>query len=296
MGGYRLVSVLRHHTSELRRLPRLRSQVHTLQLPLEQNPAVGWKPHHLFRGSTPGIAQLGCHVSILDPGCQPHPPHRHAEEEILVILDGETELVLEDVSNPQAVVRHRVERGTYAYYPTGFAHTIHNTSRAPVTYVMFKWTTSHKGGTGDLGHRLVALSDPREPEAPGRDGFAASATLDGPTRCLQHLHSHVTTLQPEAGYAPHADRYDVAIVTLEGVVQTLGQRAEPHSIVFYPAGELHGMRNVGATPALYLVFELHSRRWRAGPRVEHQLRRARRATSRAAQGLRSGVRPDVSSH
>jgi uncharacterized cupin superfamily protein len=58
-----------------------------LELPLEQNPEKGWKPHHLFRGSTPGVAELGCQVSILDPGRQPHPPHRHAEEDILVVLD-----------------------------------------------------------------------------------------------------------------------------------------------------------------------------------------------------------------
>ena len=265
--------------------------MYAVQLPLEQDPEVSWKPHRLFRGSTPSIARIGCHVSVLDTGCRPHPPHRHAEEEILLILDGETDLVLEDARDPEAVLRERVHRGTFAYYPTDFAHTIHNTSGRPVTYGIFKWTTNHRARTSDLGHRLVSASQPHAgTEGSGRPGFATNRVIDGGTRCLQRLQSHLTTLQPGAGYAPHIDRHDVAIVTLEGVVETIGERAEPNSVIFYPAGEPHGMRNVGDTPAVYLVFEFHRRHWSNAPRVENQVRRIRRLKSRAAQRFTSPAR------
>jgi uncharacterized cupin superfamily protein len=189
------------------------------------------------------------------------------------------------------VSRHRVQRGTFAYYPTGFAHTIHNTSEQPVTYGMFKWTTTHRRHASDLGHRLVSLADEHAPAKDhGRPGFAAEQVLDGPTRCLQRLHSHRTTLQPGAGYAPHADSYDVAIVTLQGVVETLGERAGPHSVFFYRAGEAHGMRNVGDTPAVYLVFEFHARRWRSGRRVQNQVQRGRRLKARVARSAGSSPR------
>ena len=83
----------------------------------------------------PNLRALSCHVSVLDPGRQPHPPHAHADEEILIVLDGEAELVLETPDSP-----HRVAAGTWAcYYPAGFHHTIRNASNAPVTYLMFKW-------------------------------------------------------------------------------------------------------------------------------------------------------------
>ncbi len=43
-------------------------------------------------------------------------------------------------------------------------------------------------------------------------------------------------LQPGAGYAPHADPYDVAILMLAGRVETLGQIVEPLGVIFYSAG------------------------------------------------------------
>lgn len=60
----------------------LSSRVHLLELPLERDEEAGWKPRGLFRGSTADLADLRCHVSVLEPGRSPHPPHRHEEEEI----------------------------------------------------------------------------------------------------------------------------------------------------------------------------------------------------------------------
>ncbi|MGB6680380.1 MAG: glycosyltransferase, partial [Candidatus Bathyarchaeia archaeon] len=71
------------------------------------------------------------------------------------------------------------------------------------------------------------------------------------------LHCHITTMQPGAGYAPHADSYDVAILLLEGTVETLGQRVSSQAVIFYAAGEPHGIKNIGDIPACYLVFEFH---------------------------------------
>ena len=48
--------------------PAISSRVHALQLPLERDPERGFKPHPLFRGSTPNLRSIGCHVSVLDPG------------------------------------------------------------------------------------------------------------------------------------------------------------------------------------------------------------------------------------
>ena len=85
--------------------------------------------------------------------------------------------------------------------------------------------------------------------------FALRTLLDSPTGWLNRLHCHVTRLKPGAGYAPHIDNYDVAIVMLAGKVETIGQILAPCDIVFYGAGELHGMRNISNETAIYLVFE-----------------------------------------
>jgi hypothetical protein len=49
----------------------------------------------------------------------------------------------------------------------------------------------------------------------------------------------------------------VAIIVLEGEVESLGKRVRPHSVIFYGAGEPHGMRNPGGSIARYAVFEFH---------------------------------------
>jgi quercetin dioxygenase-like cupin family protein len=229
--------------------PALTTRVHTLPLPLEQDPEVGWKPHPFFRGGTPNLETLGCHASVLDPGREPHPLHHHEEEEVLIVLDGEATVMLEGSL-------HTAARGTFAYYAAGSSHTIRNDTDKPVTYVMFKWNTDAQQRTGLLEQQVVPLGASDEAAT---SGFSTTTALEGETRCLRRLQSHLTTLQPGAGYDPHVDAHDVAIVVLEGTVETLGEQVGPDSVVFYAAGESHGMRNVGDVPAIYLVFELHGR-------------------------------------
>jgi hypothetical protein len=94
---------------------------------------------------------------------------------------------------------------------------------------------------------------PAQPKA-----MAQKLLFQQPTHSLHKLHAHLTTLQPGAGYEPHADPYDVAILLFSGEVETVGVRVRPFGLIYYSAGELHGIRNVGLTPATYLVFEFHS--------------------------------------
>lgn len=247
-------------SSDDRALPALSSRIHALSLPLEQDPDRGWKPHHMFRGATADLRAIKCHVSVLDPGRQPHPPHRHEDEEILTILEGEADLVLEEPTDPQSTRPHRVGRGTFAFYPRDFAHTIRNASDAPVTYAMFKWKTQRNRRRPFLGHRLVACAEELA-AMPGDDpsGWSTKAVLDGETAYLRHLHAHISTLEPGAGYPAHVDAYDVCMVVLEGTVETLGQQIGAPGLVFCAAGEPHGMRAVGDRPAVYVVFELRGR-------------------------------------
>ena len=55
-------------------------------------------------------------------------------------------------------------------------------------------------------------------------------------------------------------RDDVVIVVLSGKVETLGRIVEPYGVIYYAAGEPHGMRNAGDGVARYLVFEFHAPR------------------------------------
>ncbi|HJS46786.1 MAG TPA: cupin domain-containing protein [Gemmatimonadales bacterium] len=253
-GPNRLVPPPPPHTGET---PMVETAIHAFALPLEDGPpGKPWQTFPAFRGPTRTCADMSCHASVLAGGHQPHPPHSHVEEEILVPLHGEVELTIASSPTDPAPRLERVGPGSFAYYPAWQHHTIRNPGTSPVGYLMFKWRAPLTGAAAPLGVELTRFGDATPPE--GASAFWTRKLFEGPTGCLGKVHSHLTVLAPGAGYAAHRDAYDVAIVTLEGTVETLGRRVDPMSVIYYGAGELHGMRNPGDTPARYLVFEFHA--------------------------------------
>jgi len=80
-----------------------------------------------------------------------------------------------------------------------------------------------------------------------------------PTPTLDELEMHITTLKPGIeSHPPHQHPNEELIVIREGTVETLIQgvwkRLGPGSIIFNASNELHGLRNVGTTPAVYHVI------------------------------------------
>ncbi len=259
----------------------IENAIHTFDLPLgERPPDEPWRPFFAFRGPTPLLANMSCHASVLAGGHSPHPPHAHVEEELLIPLHGGVELVVPSGPADDAPRLERQTPGSFVFYPSMQHHTIRNPGTSPVAYLMFKWEAQASGGTEEpLGTELADFADAAPPD--DARPFWSRQLLEGPTRCLTKLHSHLTVLEPGAGYEPHRDAHDVAIVTIAGTVETLGERVPPRSVVYYGADALHGLRNVGSEPARYLVFEFHA----PGPesvappsplrRLASKLRRAR---------------------
>jgi quercetin dioxygenase-like cupin family protein len=236
--------------------PSLTSQVYPLRIPLPPAETNGWKPCPIFNGITPGIQNLSCHASVLNKDYSPHLPHTHEEEEILLLLWGEVDLVLPDRKEPNVNQRIRLKPGEFVYYPAHFAHTLQTTSETSANYLMFKWRGDRTKNESPLAFVHFNLFDSIN-ASEIKDGFCPRLLFEGLTVYLRKLHSHTSTLAPGAGYDRHIDDYDVAIIVLEGEVETLGKRVGPHSVIFYRAGEPHGMRNLGESIAKYVVFEFH---------------------------------------
>ncbi len=233
------------------------SWARSLVLPLAEDRQSGWKSHRLFKGQTRCLSLLDCHVSVLSKGVVPHEPHEHEDEELLIVLDGDAELEL--LGPDGNVSRNKVTPGSFAYYPRGQAHTIHNTSASPVTYVMFKWVSVSPGARlPQIETRILHKQEYARTTPSDRAEVVATVHLfGGATGQLRRLQCHLSTVSPGGGYEPHTDAYDVGLVLLSGTVETLGQRLEAPALAFYSAGEAHGIRNAGADPASYLIFEFH---------------------------------------
>jgi quercetin dioxygenase-like cupin family protein len=226
----------------------------SVALPLADDPVERWRAYPQFRGPTRTLAEMSCHISVLSAGHHPHPPHIHPQEELLIVLDGTAEIELAEDSKGTGSSRHALRPGMFSYYPAAQHHTIHCAGPAPATYLMFKWHAGKANTQSPLPTSIFAYDT--APPTPSRP-IVQTLLFEQATDCLGKLHAHLTTLQPGGGYEPHADPYDVAIVLLSGEVETVGERVRPLGVIYYSAGELHGMKNVGATPATYLVFEFH---------------------------------------
>jgi quercetin dioxygenase-like cupin family protein len=84
-----------------------------------------------------------------------------------------------------------------------------------------------------------------------------------PTATLDELEIHITTLKPgETPHAPHQHQAEELLIIKEGTVESLVngelRRVGPGSIIFQASNQLHGIRNVGTTPATYHVIQWKS--------------------------------------
>jgi quercetin dioxygenase-like cupin family protein len=127
--------------------------------------------------------------------------------------------------------------------------------------------------TGALATSSAAPSDPpvlsstavtwEEIQARGPAESRARQVFRNPTATLDELELHVTTLPPgQDSHPPHKHPDEEVIIikqgTLEAMVNGVTRRVGPGSVIFQAADQLHGIRNVGDTPAVYHVIRWNS--------------------------------------
>lgn len=237
------------------------NDIHPLP-PLPIEAVLPWAALPHFDGPLPDIARIESHSSVLAPGASPHPLHSHADEELLVVVAGEAELAMADDGAGTNIRRERMGPGDFAWYPAHRFHTITNNSPAPVLYTMFKWL-GPKASTARVRKADFFHAGEQLRRQPGT-GAPQAGIFDTPTRWLSRLHAHVTVMPEGTGYDAHADSHHVAIVLIEGMVQTLGRTVAAPAVLFHPAGRQHGLRALGPGPARYVVFEFEGRAPPAG--------------------------------
>ena len=89
----------------------------------------------VFDTATPTLAQLEMHITTLKAGETPHPPHRHPEEELIIVREGTVE------SNLDGVLR-RLGPGSVIFHASNEPHTVKNVGTTEATYHVIKWKSS----------------------------------------------------------------------------------------------------------------------------------------------------------
>ena len=80
-----------------------------------------------------------------------------------------------------------------------------------------------------------------------------------PTRTLDELEMHITTLNPHvASHPPHTHPNEEMVIVREGTLQAHVNGKEivigPGSVLFFASNQPHAVKNVGEVPATYFVI------------------------------------------
>ncbi len=85
----------------------------------------------IFDAPTPALEELEMHITTLNPGESPHPPHRHAAEELMIIKDGTLEALQGDQTNI-------VTAGGIIFEASNELHGLRNIGTNRATYYVLK--------------------------------------------------------------------------------------------------------------------------------------------------------------
>ena len=96
------------------------------------DPVLGCRVFTHYNGPTDQLSGLCAGMAVLDPGATPHPPHRHPEEEFLIIASGTGEIECAGKTT-------KVGPGAVMYCAGHTLHGITNTGKVPMTFYWSKW-------------------------------------------------------------------------------------------------------------------------------------------------------------
>jgi mannose-6-phosphate isomerase-like protein (cupin superfamily) len=85
-----------------------------------------------FQGPTAQLRSMTAGSLLLKPGMEPHPPHQHPEEEIMLVTSGTGEMFV----NGQHV---KVGPGSMMYCESNQLHGVKNTGAEPLLFYYYKW-------------------------------------------------------------------------------------------------------------------------------------------------------------
>jgi quercetin dioxygenase-like cupin family protein len=114
--------------------------------PVQQSELIDWndleaKPtevgqfRHILRGKTATLEELEMHSTTLNPGQISHPPHRHPNEELVILASGK----LEATSNGKTRV---LGPGSVIFNASNQLHGVRNVGDVPATYHVINWRST----------------------------------------------------------------------------------------------------------------------------------------------------------
>jgi (S)-ureidoglycine aminohydrolase len=85
------------------------------------------KARRFFYGPEHSGYNLEMHETVLGPGVETHPPHTHAHQEIILLVEGTVQVFMDGRTDT-------VEAGSVIFYEPNRPHNLRNTGTVPCRY------------------------------------------------------------------------------------------------------------------------------------------------------------------
>jgi quercetin dioxygenase-like cupin family protein len=89
----------------------------------------------VFKSRTATLDELEVHVTTLNPGKAPHPPHKHPNEELIILRQG----TLEALTNGEW---KRVGAGSIVFFASNQLHGLRNVGNDQAVYDVINWKSA----------------------------------------------------------------------------------------------------------------------------------------------------------
>ena len=104
---------------------------------INARPANG-RSRSILRAPTATLDELEAHVTVLPPGQDSHPPHRHPAEEVVIVREGRVDFVIEGAT-------HHAGPGSWVLLASMEEHMLRNVGDTPAVYYVMQWKTPATG-------------------------------------------------------------------------------------------------------------------------------------------------------
>ena len=205
-------------------------------------------------GKTFALENFEIHTSTLEPGKAPHPPHKHADqEELMIVKEGTVKITVNGNSKI-------LGPGSIAFAMPGDEHGIENAGKIQATY----FTLKYKGRMPDIergkqggGSFMIDWNDLKTNNTGKgyRRDFFNRATSQ-----LKQFEMHTTALNADSvSHAPHTHIQEEIILILRGNVEMYidGKlyKGAAGDMYFLSANVPHALHNIGKEQCEYFAFQ-----------------------------------------
>ena len=208
----------------------------------------------IIEGSSRHFKHIKIHATTVYPHQIPHPGHKHDEEELIIIKEGELTVTIEGKTQTLGV-------GSIALMMSGDEHSFENKTDENVTYYVMRYESREPkdlerakkaGGSFCLNWNNIPF---QANEKGGTRKF-----FDKPTAMSKRVEMHVTTLNEGLqSHPPHTHQAAEILLPIDNVTEEYinGKwiEARKGDIILLESTIPHAIRNISRGTTTYFAFQ-----------------------------------------